>query len=306
MARDNFTKTTVDQLAARVGYRCSNPRCRQSTSGPRSISNKSINVGVAAHITAASPGGPRYDFWLEPQQRKSFENGIWLCGNCAKLIDNDEYRYTVDVLLTWKTQAEELALKEIEYRQSQSSSSVENHYFNDFHHIEHHHHYNTVDRSTTTSRKPRKRNNRTNQSRVKKVEQQIHGSVLKPIRNAFPIVVSVLGFEAFIFLGTLISEYNFALLPVSIVSLLVLNLLIYMFFSPLINYRIRKTGYYSYLNTSDQQKVIKQLKRRRWKKPQINFYMRQAVMLIFVIDKYVELLLPEYPDLMEEFRNLFR
>jgi hypothetical protein len=33
--------------------------------------------------------GPRYDPVLTVEQRCSVANGIWLCQNCAKLIDND-------------------------------------------------------------------------------------------------------------------------------------------------------------------------------------------------------------------------
>jgi hypothetical protein len=69
---------------------------------------------VAAHITAASPGGPRYDRSLTPEERKAIANGIWLCQSCAKLVDNDEARYTKELLVRWKQDAEEKALKEIE------------------------------------------------------------------------------------------------------------------------------------------------------------------------------------------------
>jgi hypothetical protein len=61
---------------------------------------------VAAHITAASIGGPRYDSDLLPEERSSTSNGIWLCQNCAKLIDNDISRFSVGVLSQWKTEAE--------------------------------------------------------------------------------------------------------------------------------------------------------------------------------------------------------
>jgi hypothetical protein len=69
---------------------------------------------VAAHITAASPGGPRYDPSLTPEERKSAGNGIWLCQACAKMVDNDEIRYTKPLLIQWKEAAEQEALREIE------------------------------------------------------------------------------------------------------------------------------------------------------------------------------------------------
>lgn len=55
--RDDFSKPTVDLLAKRAGYLCSNPECGIFTVGAAPTADKSIIVGVAAHITAAAPGG---------------------------------------------------------------------------------------------------------------------------------------------------------------------------------------------------------------------------------------------------------
>jgi hypothetical protein len=112
--RDDFSKQTLDVLAKRVGVRCSNPSCRKLTTGPRIESHHIVNIGVGAHITAASPGGPRFDPGFAPEQRQSPENGIWLCQNCAKLVDNDPTRYAVEILNMWKLQAEKAALDEVE------------------------------------------------------------------------------------------------------------------------------------------------------------------------------------------------
>ncbi|MFE3139673.1 hypothetical protein [Streptomyces scopuliridis] len=99
-----------DALASRVASRCSNPDCRAVTSGPKLQASGAINLGVAAHITAASPGGPRYDPALTTTERSAEANGIWLCQNCAKLIDSDVERYNVTTLRQWKTEAEQRAL----------------------------------------------------------------------------------------------------------------------------------------------------------------------------------------------------
>jgi hypothetical protein len=37
-----------------------------------------------------------------------------MCQNCAKLIDSDEKRYTVDLLREWKKFSEEAALSKLE------------------------------------------------------------------------------------------------------------------------------------------------------------------------------------------------
>lgn len=112
--RDNFTKKTIEILAKRVGYRCSNPNCRILTSGPGKKSSDTINIGVASHITAASQGGPRYDSSLTQDQRRSPENGIWLCQIHGKLVDDDSEKYTIDILKAWKRLSEEAACLEIE------------------------------------------------------------------------------------------------------------------------------------------------------------------------------------------------
>jgi hypothetical protein len=118
MARDDFKLDIKETLARRVGMRCSNPNCRQPTSGPQQDPTKSVNVGVAAHITAAAKGGSRYDSLLSKEDRRSIENAIWLCQVCAKLIDNDSLLYTRELLRDWKRLSEEAARLAIEARTS--------------------------------------------------------------------------------------------------------------------------------------------------------------------------------------------
>ncbi len=114
--RDDFSMAVKEALAKRVGHRCSNPACRQPTSGPAVETTGTINVGVAAHITAAAEGGPRYAQALSAEARRSIENGIWLCQKCAKLIDSDTGRYSSEILRTWRLLAEQVALAELEIR----------------------------------------------------------------------------------------------------------------------------------------------------------------------------------------------
>jgi NACHT domain len=114
--RDDFPRWVIDRLAERAGYRCSNPDHRgQPTSGPHTDPLKSVNIGVAAHITAASEGGPRYDPAMTPKDRQSIGNGIWLCANCHSIVDRDPLRYTADELRRWRKLAEEFALQALTF-----------------------------------------------------------------------------------------------------------------------------------------------------------------------------------------------
>lgn len=113
MSRDDFTLSVKETLAKRVAYICSNPLCTKVTVGPHQDAKKSVNLGVASHITAASPGGPRFDPSLSKDERRSSDNGIWLCQSCAKLIDTDITRYSVEILRRWKVEAEASAVRAI-------------------------------------------------------------------------------------------------------------------------------------------------------------------------------------------------
>jgi hypothetical protein len=122
---DDFTFSVKQILAQRTGFRCSNPKCRKPTAGP-AVSNPSasVNIGVAAHITSASPGGARYDETLSSTDRRASENGIWCCQNCGKLIDSDAQGYPVELLYEWKALAEKTALNAIESSNPSGEKSV--------------------------------------------------------------------------------------------------------------------------------------------------------------------------------------
>lgn len=111
--RDDFTPAVIRKMRDRVNHRCSNPECRVPTSAPGDGKNGVNNIGVAAHIYAASPNGPRYLATMEPEQRKHFDNGVWLCANCSIKIDRSPSDYSSELLRCWKKEGERLAQEEM-------------------------------------------------------------------------------------------------------------------------------------------------------------------------------------------------
>jgi hypothetical protein len=107
--RNDFSPSTKEAIAKRAAYICSNPGCRRLTLSPsESESNKFVYTGKAAHITAAAPGGPRYDPGLTSEERSSTKNAIFLCSTCADMIDkNQGIDYPVGLLKQWKREHEE-------------------------------------------------------------------------------------------------------------------------------------------------------------------------------------------------------
>ena len=106
-SRDEFTAKTVLLIAKRAGWLCSFPSCRTPTVGATEDGKGEINIGTAAHICAAAPGGPRYDENMSEEERSSAENGVWMCRDHGKAIDSDVKQFTTTVLREWKRQAEQ-------------------------------------------------------------------------------------------------------------------------------------------------------------------------------------------------------
>lgn len=122
MPRDEFTLPVKRELAMRAAHFCSNPQCLRLTAGPRSGHERGLGTGHAAHICAAAEGGPRYDHNQSASQRRSAENGLWLCRECGDMVDKDHAGFTAQQLQNWKRDHEALIA---EVRQRGWSSSIE-------------------------------------------------------------------------------------------------------------------------------------------------------------------------------------
>ena len=105
--RDEFSRPTKRAIERQARSHCSNPACRRLTNAATSDGAGEIDIGVASHICAAAPGGPRYDVNMTPEQRTSAENGIWLCEDHARAVDAPDSKFTVEELRKWKRLTDE-------------------------------------------------------------------------------------------------------------------------------------------------------------------------------------------------------
>lgn len=114
MASDGkFSDDTIETLSKRAALLCSNPDCGVLTSGPTEDKDSSINIGEAAHIYGRTSRAARYKPDLSISEIADITNGIWLCRNCHKLIDNDAPRFPAELLFEWRRQHEQTILERI-------------------------------------------------------------------------------------------------------------------------------------------------------------------------------------------------
>lgn len=124
MAVPDFSRSTVDILARRARYKCSNPECGVHTAGPNSDSSKATVIGEAAHIKGAKPDAKRFDPAMSDGERANIANGIWLCRNCHGQIDRDEAHYTVAMLESWRKSHEDRIRGELGARETSQNVPI--------------------------------------------------------------------------------------------------------------------------------------------------------------------------------------
>lgn len=81
--------------------------CRHYSYSAASDTSANVNYGEAAHIKAVSNAWPRFDANQTDEECRDASNGLWLCRNCHKKVDNKNSvnLYTTDYLYLIKEQA---------------------------------------------------------------------------------------------------------------------------------------------------------------------------------------------------------
>ena len=108
---EDFSAKVREAVAKRAAYICSRPGCGAVTIQAHSSDPMGyVATGIAAHICAAKPEGPRYDENQTHEERTSIGNAIWLCAPCSMIIDKDIEKHPKELLISWRVQ-HELALQ---------------------------------------------------------------------------------------------------------------------------------------------------------------------------------------------------
>ena len=92
-------------LAMRSGDRCALPDCGRSLTRDAETGT-TLTVGEAAHIAGSRPSSARHDPNMGDPERNHFDNLLYVCANCHKLVDQDVDSYPVERLRKLKAEHE--------------------------------------------------------------------------------------------------------------------------------------------------------------------------------------------------------
>jgi len=95
-----YKPSTIKRLYALSGNQCANPECTKQLIA---FDGETI-ISKICHIEAANKDGPRFNFQMSDDQRRSFDNLLLLCDECHSVVDNinNINQYSVKLLKEWK------------------------------------------------------------------------------------------------------------------------------------------------------------------------------------------------------------
>ena len=102
MARKQIPDKVKKKLFALSGNQCCFPGCTERV---YKLEDE-VQLGEMCHIRAVNPSGARYDAELPEEEVNSFDNLLVMCPTHHTTIDNDEEKYTTELLLQIKAEHE--------------------------------------------------------------------------------------------------------------------------------------------------------------------------------------------------------
>ena len=96
--RRQYFSEGLEILCTKSGNRCAMPKCRKILIKDKKSNDPPSILGEAAHIKGKTPDSARYDETMTQKERASYENLIFVCRNCHKVMDDQPDFYTVEKL----------------------------------------------------------------------------------------------------------------------------------------------------------------------------------------------------------------
>ena len=109
-------KKTIPHPDMKVLYMLSGAKCAKCNT-PLYITKADGNVSnlsEMAHIRGEKPDSARYDKTMTDEERQSYANLMVMCPKCHKEIDDDEQKYTVNMLKQMKAEHEQEIINTLE------------------------------------------------------------------------------------------------------------------------------------------------------------------------------------------------
>lgn len=121
-----ISEKTIKILWSAAAGRCSYPGCWQQLSISDAGEAAPHTIGEMAHIRGEREGSRRHDPAQSPAERDDYQNLILLCPTHHTLIDRseNEAKYTVEVLLQWKSTHEQRVLERLDIDEHDSKTRV--------------------------------------------------------------------------------------------------------------------------------------------------------------------------------------
>jgi hypothetical protein len=95
--------SVIKRLVASCGNECAFPDCKVKLVADESF------IGHLIHISAAEPDGPRYEINMSDEERRDFNNLMFMCPTHHSVIDKKSlvYKYPIETLKEYKRQHED-------------------------------------------------------------------------------------------------------------------------------------------------------------------------------------------------------
>jgi len=112
-------------LWAKSGNKCAFPNCEHNLVYEEFQEDLNSVIGEEAHIIARQPGGPRNNNqFFDQDELNKLNNLILLCRIHHKIIDDNEDKYTTEILKAYKSDHEKWVREKLDYNEDELENDL--------------------------------------------------------------------------------------------------------------------------------------------------------------------------------------